>query len=308
MKILCIGDVHLSDTPPSIRTDSYTDDVLDKLAFCVNLAQAQGCQLIIQAGDMFHIKTPSRNSHSLVQRTAHVLTSAQIPVLIVPGNHDMTHDRLDSLRKQPLGTLAKVSGIDLLIGPHPEWPVFGIPFLQDWAELPKWMDAFKKSGKPFLATHAPIFPKGEDPIYDYISAPDWASLMGGSGFCLYGHIHDIHGVYNEGGVTFCNQGAISRGSLHEKTLNRDLSVSIWDSETGDFTVHPISFKPPEAVFRLVEKSGGDFREAMVQDFVSKAGSTTLVGINMEEVISYAHSQELSVPARELVTSLIEGVA
>jgi DNA repair exonuclease SbcCD nuclease subunit len=47
---------------------------------------------------VFHIKTPTRNSHALVQRTGEVLTSAGLPVLIVPGNHDLSNDRLDSLK------------------------------------------------------------------------------------------------------------------------------------------------------------------------------------------------------------------
>lgn len=127
MRALCIGDVHLSDRPPSIRTDTYTEDILAKLKAAVALAKKESCEAVVLAGDVFHLKAPSRNSHAHVQRTGEVLTSAGLPVLIVPGNHDLSNDRLDSLKKQPLGTLAKMHGINLLIGPHKEFPLFGLP-------------------------------------------------------------------------------------------------------------------------------------------------------------------------------------
>ena len=241
MRALAIGDIHLADRPPSIRTETYTQDILDKIEHATQIAVEQKCEAIVCAGDVFHIKSASRNSHALVQRTGEVLRKAGLPVLIVPGNHDLQQDRLDSLRKQPLGTLAKMQGIDLLIGPHPEFPLFGLPYLHDWqALLVPWMKKYRawadeQKGEdfdfwPLMVTHAPIFPPGEEPPYEFISADQWAGLMEGKGDVYSGHIHDPHGAYRVGGVWFCNMGAISRGSLHEKTLKRVPRVSIWDSE------------------------------------------------------------------------------
>jgi DNA repair exonuclease SbcCD nuclease subunit len=320
-RILLIGDVHLADRPPSVRTETYTDDILAKLQFAVEEAARQKVDCIVQGGDMFHLKAPTRNSHSLVQRTHEVLTSAGIPAYIVPGNHDMSSDRLDSLKKQPLGSLARMAGVDLLLGPHPDLPIFGLPYLQDWmADLPRWMKKYEKwadeqKGRdfdfwPLMITHAPIFPPGEEPPYEFIGADDWVSLMHGKGDCFYSHIHDPHGAYLiDDAVMMCNNGAISRGSLHEKTLKRKPAVTLWDTEQPRdhrFTRIEVPHRPAESVFRLHEKVDADEKSSRVEEFLAEVGSTTLDGLSLEEVREHARSQNLSMATLALVEELLEG--
>lgn len=317
-KFLLIGDIHLSDKPPSLRTNDYAEDILKKVQFCVDEAKKRGCDAVVSNGDVFHIKTASRNSHSLVQRTGEVMTSAGVPVLIVPGNHDLSNDRLDSLRKQPLGTLSRMRGIDLLIGAHSEFPLFGIPYLHDWTgELPKWMSRYRKWADqkkaedmdfwPLMVTHAPIFPPGEAPPYEFIGAEDWASMMV-NGDLNYGHIHDVHGVYQpapESTVTVCNNGALSRGSLHEATLKREPAVTVWDGNPGGFETVPVPHRPVESVFRLHEKEDADEKQSRVEDFLGQIGSTTLDGLSVEEVQYQAKVRGLSESTRRLIEEVLE---
>lgn len=319
MSVLLFGDVHASDKPPSIRTDTYTDDIMDKIAAGCLFAQQAEAQAIIFAGDMFHIKTPTRNSHSLVQRMGEVLRESGIPVLIVPGNHDLSNDRLESLSRQPLGTLAKMEGIDLLIGGHDELPVFGLPYLHDWStDLVVWMERYKKwCGErktdqfdfwPLMVTHAPIFPPGEEPPYDFISADQWASLME-NGDCLYGHIHDPHGIYKPNpatNVTMCNNGAISRGSLHEKALKREPKVTLWHGTAGAFETLALPFRPASAVFRLSEKEDVDEKNSRVEEFLESIGTTTLDGLSLEEVAMQAKKRGLKPRTLNLIEELLEG--
>lgn len=320
MTILAIGDIHLADKPPSIRTDTYTEDILAKLEAACRLAAEAAAQAIVLAGDVFHIKTPTRNSHALVQRTGEVLTSVGIPVLIVPGNHDLSNDRLESLSKQPLGTLAKMEGIELLIGPHETLPLFGLPYLHDWgSDLPVWTTRYKKwadekKGEnfdfwPLMVTHAPIFPPGEEPPYEFIGADDWARLMQ-NGDCLYGHIHDPHGVYKpnpEVPVTMCNNGAISRGSLHEKTLKREPKVTLWHGTPGAFETLPLPFRPASAVFKLHEKEDVDEKTSRVEEFLESIGSTKLDGLSIEEVSHHAQQRGLKPRTLSLINELLEQV-
>lgn len=319
MSILAIGDIHLADKPPSLRTESYTEDILDKLAAACLFAQQAEAQAIVLAGDVFHIKTPTRNSHALVQRTGEVLRESGIPVLIVPGNHDLSNDRLESLSRQPLGTLAKMEGIDLLIGGHSELPLFGLPYLHDWpTDLIVWMTKYKKwadarKGEqfdfwPLMVTHAPIFPVGEEPPYEFISADDWAELME-NGDCLYGHIHDPHGIYKPNAamnVTMCNNGAISRGSLHEKALKREPKVTLWHGTQGAFETLPLPFRPAEAVFRLAEKEDIDEKNSRVEEFLESIGTTTLDGLSIEEVAYQAKKRGLNPRTLTLIEELLEG--
>lgn len=309
--IALLGDIHLADRPPSLRTETYTEDILAKLQFAAEEAKRRGADALVSAGDVFHLKTPTRNSHNLVQRTGEVLTSTGLPVFIVPGNHDLSNDRLDSLRRQPLGTLSKMEGVELLMGGHPDLPIFGLPYLWDWqGQLPSWISRYREYSQgldTLMVTHAPIFPPGEVPPYEFISADDWAERMG-TGDCFYGHIHDPHGSYavptSAGEVQMCNNGAVSRGSLHEATLKRKPHMTFWHG-LGNFEAVEIPHRPVEAVFRLQEKEDIDERVNRVEEFLSSVGETTLDGLSLEEVAHQARARGFSPRTLALIEELVQ---
>ena len=234
MRTLVVGDIHLCDRPPSIRTDDYLEHILDKLAYTVEVAEQQDVMAVVWAGDVFHIKTPGRNSHYMVQRVIDIgqdYLDAGIGWYVVPGNHDLSHDRLD-WSHQPLGLLFK-SGAIPCIGEMQGLGVFGIPWLQDWdAQLPGYMQKWQESTAGLMVTHAPIAPPGKTYPYEFVDATDWAKAMQRPGDVYYGHMHMTHGSYSveteEGVFWFCNQGALSRGSLHEETLAREPAVTVYE--------------------------------------------------------------------------------
>lgn len=59
MKLLCCGDLHLTDKTPSNRVDDYAETVLRKLRFVFETARNEGCEAILQPGDLFDGPTPS---------------------------------------------------------------------------------------------------------------------------------------------------------------------------------------------------------------------------------------------------------
>lgn len=316
MRALLIGDVHLADRPPSIRTESYADDIFAKLAQTVeivkaaniNASRARNINAVVFAGDLFHVKTPSRTSHALVQRLADVVKAYPCPVHIVPGNHDIQHDRLESLDRQPLGVLFK-AGAHLLIGqvpPELNSMLFGIPWLFDWkAELPGHMRRWRAGDARLMVTHAPIVPPGETRPYEYIDAEDWAVEMGRPGFVYYGHMHDVHGTYEVGGTWFCNQGALSRGSLHEESLQRQPAVTTWDSSTGEFTRIEIEHRPIREVFRLAEREVEDEQADRLDQFLLSVEETKLEAFSIEAVLAHVDELDLSPRTREVIRAVLE---
>jgi DNA repair exonuclease SbcCD nuclease subunit len=183
----------------------------------------------VWAGDIFHIKTPGRNSHKLVQSVIDVVKAYPNELYIVPGNHDLSHDRLDSISSQPLGVLFK-AGAKKLAGWHIEEPIYGVPWLQRFNDenvdavleefrfRHEYYPAISKDPKDFtglVVTHAPLYPPGKELPYEFYDTHKWATAMGNRGSVFYGHVHNPHGVYDVDGVTFCNNGALSRGSLDE---------------------------------------------------------------------------------------------
>lgn len=320
MKLMLATDTHLSDRPPSVRTESYAEDILQKLRFMAIQAAENECEAIVLAGDVFHIKAPSRTSHRLVQLTHEALTSSGLPVLIVPGNHDMSHDRLDSLDSQPLGSLARMEGIELLLGWHEKWNLFGLPWVASPAELSSWMMKWKDKDRiqchwNLMVTHASIFPAGVSQPYDFIPSTEWAEMMH-MGACFFGHIHDSYGVWHEmadGPVVFCNHGALSRGSLHESTLKRVPAITLYDDDEHAFpeTIFrriDVPHGPASEVFRLVEVEERKEAKGRLDEFLAEVGSSQLTVSGAEEVLQAVEQMELEPQTRKAVVECVEDAA
>lgn len=316
MRVLLVGDIHLADRPPSIRTESYCDDIFAKLEQTVEIAIERDLDHVVWAGDVFHVKAPTRTSHRIVQRAADIVKAYDRPLWIVPGNHDVQHDRLESLDGQPLGVLFK-AGAFPLIGNQLSG-MFGIPWLFDWnIDIRAYMEAWQDCDAELMVTHAPIVPPGETRPFEVVDAEMWATGMGRPGSVYYGHMHDPDGSYQ---VTssdtrvwqFCNQGAISRGSLHESTLRREPAVTIYDSSADDgnfdpFEVIPLKFRPAEEVFRLDVKRIDDAKTERLEEFLDQVGSTTLETLTVEAVRGHVAGMELRPGTRELIDEVLEDV-
>lgn len=330
MRGLLVGDIHLSDRPPSLRTEDYVHQIIEKLLFTVKLAEEQKAMFVAWAGDVFHLKAPTRTSHWLVQQVAQIGQSYHVPWLIVPGNHDVQHDRLESLDRQPLGVLFQAGAI-CLDGEVSVWEdetVFGVPWLKDWrTELPAYMERWRESSAPLMVTHAPIVPPGVDKPYEVIDARDWARLMQPhKGDVYYGHMHDPDGVYEvtnevlEWQAIFSNEGGLSRGTLHETSLARKPAVTLYDTdrpwaEDQVIPENPFPFQrievphlPAEAVFRLVQKIADEVKEERLDEFLESLGETTLEALSVEKVIADLKEKGVRSEVVDEVESCFEAVA
>jgi len=315
---IVINDIHLSDKAPSSCTDSYNDDLFDLLTEAGKLAARLGAAAIILAGDIFHLKTPSRTSHATVMRFIDLLRSWGIPVLIVPGNHDMSHDRADSIDEtQPLGVvfasgaahrLDKWSAVDAGIVTD---PVYGMPWLSTWdddtvtGQLADYRSRISSGG--LVVAHAPFYPPGLELPYEFYPTTSVAAAMGGHGVCHYGHVHEAHGVYTAGGVTFSNPGALSRGSLHEHNLTRAVSVAaIWPA-SGEIKHIELPHKPAEQVFRLAEIAGQKTRAAGLDSFLHMIGTSSIEITSIEAVKTHIRDLGLSPQLTALAVELLDAV-
>ena len=94
---ISIKDVHISDQNPRSRTDNYKESMLDKLIQTGNTCNKLGADAALIAGDLFNLKTPSRNSHNLNQELIRIFQQYKCPIYMIEGNHDISHDSLSSL-------------------------------------------------------------------------------------------------------------------------------------------------------------------------------------------------------------------
>lgn len=324
-KILCVGDIHVMDRPPVNATESYTDDIIDMLHWIAGHAQEQKVDAVVWAGDIFHHKQPSRTSHALVLKMLEVVRnyhSLGLDLCIVTGNHDLSNDVLASVHeKQPLGVLY-AAGARELVGWHPDLPVFGVPWQQNWttSDTAAW-EAFhgwrndqghlEVEGPRLAVTHAPIYPPGEaeKQLFELVptqGAQGLSHAMGGAGSLYYGHIHEDHGIFEVEGVTYANMGALSRGSLTEYNVERDIKVAMW--EDGTFTEVPVPHKPASEVLKISEAAEAKAEKISLDAFLTEVGSSTLDISSTGSVIEHIRGRE-DVPPRvkSKAIEILEGV-
>lgn len=111
-------DVHLADKAPQSRTDDWASTVLGKLRQVGEIAREVKAQAVLDGGDFFHIKTPSRTTHELIQRVAAVHAEYPCPVYALRnGNHDVKFGDGSYLAEAPLGVLFQ-TGVFRMLDDH----------------------------------------------------------------------------------------------------------------------------------------------------------------------------------------------
>lgn len=247
---------------------------------------------------------------------------APCPVHVVPGNHDLLNDRLESLEEgQPLGVLFSSGIVGRAEGYFGRCPksnkIYGVPWQQFWdadhsvadQAVKKALASFVPSDTPqLIVTHAPFFPEGINPAYEHYSVDKFSRYVNLSGKSnvqvSYGHIHDRHGEYVVNGVRFANYGALSRGSLIESNLTRDVGVTIWDSITGRFEFIPLQAKPAEQVFRVKEIAEIRTTQLKLDEFLRSVGQTTIELTSIEAVMAQIRSMQLGKDIERVVEELL----
>lgn len=301
-----INDPHLSDTPPVNRTDTYSDDILAKIVeVCHLLREYKGQKKLIILGDLFHRKRPDKTSHRLVQQIMDIFIGCKndgIDVEIIVGNHDISSGSLDTLIKQPLGDLASVAFLVDYEGSFYDAVPGSVDYMGDKIE-----ENFEriKPKHDILMAHMPIALPGETPIYPHISSrhshfQDWK-------YVFYGHIHDSHGMYALGNTTFINHGSISRGSIDEVKVDRQILVPFGSMVEGSLEIRVIplkNVKPVAEVFKIVEVQRKKTKIENVGTFIDTLKTASVSFISLDSVSKLidetTDDKEVSNEAKEIL--------
>jgi DNA repair exonuclease SbcCD nuclease subunit len=283
-------DVHLSDRAPSSRTDDWAATVFDKLGQVRDLAREVNAAAIIDGGDFFHIKSPGRNSHALVHRTAEHHADYPCPIYCTPGNHDSVYGDYAFLPQQPLGVLFSTGVYNRLYDEHEAIftrdgvtvRVVGIPYHGSTYDMQRF-NSIEKGDEDVLICVAHVLAsnkggtmfEGEDIVkYEDLmeTAPD---------VYFFGHWHMDQGIekienfYVDSGQTvvkhFVNVGSLTRGALSQDELERrPASVVIRCTKKGvEFETHRLDVGLPEEVFDLDGRARQVRRQVEMDSFVTK---------------------------------------
>jgi DNA repair exonuclease SbcCD nuclease subunit len=320
IRLIWRTDVHLSDRAPSSRTDDWADTVFNKLEQIRKVAEKISADAIIDGGDFFHIKSPSKNSHELVRRTADLHRLYPCPVYCVPGNHDCTYGDYSFLPQQPLGVLYSTGVYKRLYDEHeaifvsPEGVkvrVVGIPYHGNFYDLNRFKN-LKKGDEDVLICAAHVLAsldggkmfEGED-IIRYADLLDTAPDV-----YLFGHWHKDQGIEKLGSKTFVNVGSLTRGSLSQDDVQRRPACVVLNcSKTGvDPKIIRLKVGSPEEVFDLEGRERQISRQENMDEFVGKIKETLLsedTGLSLTETVSAM--EEVASEVKEKALSYLERV-
>lgn len=280
VRFIDVGDIHQADNPPSIRVAGYTEQIFNKLRFIGEAANDRSVDFILLKGDLFHQPVASRVSHRLTIAMTQMLKSFGIPILIVPGNHDLSKDRVDSIYEQPIGEVLEGLNTEFLgaaICGHVHF--IGVPGIMSWkvqdiveyfgSELKKF-DVRNEDEVIVIAMHQAIA-TGMKP-YEVIQASEFQGL---ADLITYGHEHYCGGFYRVGETAFLNLGAISRASIVQDDLSRQPKVGLVTVDGKKITVEEILIPclPVADVYDFRSKDKEAELDANVIDFMRSVGET-----------------------------------
>ena len=286
MKILIVNDPHLSDQAPVSRTESYTEDILNKLVEIGELAETYKVEFVMITGDLFHQKQAWKVSHRLVQLVIDIFERYPCRVELTVGNHDIAAGRLDSLQKQPLGVVLKSSNVQTSLSCSFDVIHGTGEFIRGDIES---QVAQREVKHKILVAHMPIAPPSQTYPYPFVGAE--SSVFARWKGVIYGHQHAEDGFYTCGRTWFLNFGAICRGALLASNLERKPKVVLADIDvaTGEIDVTPIllaTARPAEEVFRLKEAQQSKLNKEDAQKFLSSLSSTSFAFTSIDQVVKH----------------------
>ena len=280
-RILTLADIHISDQGPISRKDNYKETILNKLEQVKDLCETLRIDLVLISGDIFHIKTPTKNSHFLVSQLITLFKSYPCPIYTIFGNHDLRHNNIQTLINQPLNTLLKSGACNLItdniFSENNSIRIFSVDFLQN----PEYASFNKESmGEKvqIVVAHVTASSTFTDLFGERVYSYQELSKCSPDVF-VFGHYHpdqDIEVINNK---HFINVGSISRGSLKKDELNRIPScgyIEVDDSFNISTKKIPLTVLTPDEIFDVDLKQKEEKETEEIQRFITELKGKLLV--------------------------------
>jgi len=238
--LFLIPDPHLAGTPPMQRLDSYMDDVLAKVAACLDEAARAGLVPVV-LGDLFH--WPRENPNSLMVALIELLRPHKPYVLV--GNHDKYQARFTA--DTSLAVLDAAGVVRVLADPGlflrldtPTGPAL-LGASPDGTPLPGSVAADPGVTTVWLAHHNIGFPDFQEKNVRIREIPglDWV---------INGHIHRPQPTVTAGRTRWANPGNITRLKFNRRSKERRPAAAIWRPGLDDLEYWPVPHRPFEEVF------------------------------------------------------------
>ena len=219
------SDIHISDVNPPGRLDNFKEAIFEKLAQMRGACKKLNADGALIAGDLYNIKNPAKNSHALNKQLIAEFKQFPCPIYVIEGNHDLTANRLESIKDQPLGVLFEDKTLirlrhELIEKNGIKISLVGVPFI-DELDLETLVIPNKADAKVqicLMHLYAGMRPGmlfnerliGYDELAKF--SPD---------IFVLGHYHVDTGIEEIAGKYFVNLGSMSRGTTAEENIDHE---------------------------------------------------------------------------------------
>ena len=249
-KAVTICDPHLCAHSPAVYKEDYWTIAKETMAKIFRFAVKEECDVILWAGDIFHLKTPIRNPLWFMTEVVQMLRDVReqgVKHLGIAGNHDVKYGSVsEGLRGQPLEVLYAAGVYSLL--DKEEWlfdtgtkkiRVAGGSYLHGSAEHVREK---KKQGADYLITlgHFWFGRQSGEFFGEQIFGPDYLH-SGETDIYVIGHHHEDQGVPEVGGKLYFAHGSSTRTGAHKHDIERRPAagfISITDEGVSHKVVRP----------------------------------------------------------------------
>jgi len=277
MKILCLGDLHLTDNRPANRTDDYWETCKRKLNFIFDTVDLEHVDAILSPGDVTN--SPALSNLELRELISLFKTRLKVDFFTTYGQHDLRY------RTRPQAALPL---LEEAIGP----------------EMFHVMD--KNTSIDFERTHTTINASayGEevpDPIEDHfniliihrmiIEEKLWNAQAEyePSNTFLRQHNYDLivsgdnHKSFittTKGNRVLINCGAMLRSNIGQ--VDHKPFIVLFDTETRKYEKIYIPIEDGEKVFKIGEVELAKERNANLETFISGLSSSKSIDLTFED--------------------------
>lgn len=257
------------------------DALLEKLTEVGEVAKQVGATAVLDGGDFFHVKSPTRNSHYMLQKVAKLHWSYPCPVYANIGNHDVKYGDWTFLEESPLGVLLESGVFKPCYDQHEAVftkdgltvRVVGIPYHGTTYDMDRFT-RIKKGDEDYLVVMAHVLASKEGgSMFEGEDIIRYADLKGlDPDVWCFGHWHKNQGVTEiDPGKFVVNIGSLSRGSLSQDDLRRvpEMAVMSFGPQGINIQRRPLStVRPPEEVFDLVGRARMETRDMTMEHLVA----------------------------------------
>ena len=275
----------MADTGPQSRTDDWASTILGKVEQVGQIAKDVHADGVLDGGDFFHIKSPTRNSHEIVRRVAEVHKGYPCPVWANVGNHDLKYGSLEFLDESPLSVLFSSGVFQRLYDQYEavfdqggvKVRVVGIPYHGTKYDLNRFT-GIVKGDEDYLVViaHCLASPTGGT-LFEAEDVIGYKQLVNyDPDVWCFGHWHKNQGIKEIArGKYVVNIGSLSRGSLSQDDLARTPECTVLRFSKQAITFEPVKLKvaAPDDVFNLAERDRTVARDAAMETVVDKLKET-----------------------------------